>query len=257
MYTSCLRQFHLKCNIYSITSKLTIDLTLNYVKIFKFQNGSTRKLTYKQSLSLNVRLWVLKNACILGSFIFFWKLKNEKWNSVFHHSSFYFWFSFSWEKNNVIFLHCNRNTRPNKIEADDSNCTGIYCIFISGLVSFPLWVQKKNENWPQIFIFHFSKKKKKFWHRFSFFIFLCSEKIKIGHRFSFVICHFSISIKIKIEHRFSFFIFQCLEKNENCKINCRFLFFIFRFKKKWKLNTDFHFSLFNLQKKWMTLIYTH
>ena len=33
-----------KCNIYSITSKLTIDLTLNYVKIFEFQNGSTRKL---------------------------------------------------------------------------------------------------------------------------------------------------------------------------------------------------------------------
>ena len=76
----------------------------------------------------------------------------------------------------------------------------------------------------------------------------------IDFHLSFVICHFSISIKIKIEHRFSFFIFQCLEKNENCKINCRFLFFIFRFKKKWKLNTDFHFSLFNLQKKWMTLI---
>ena len=81
-------------------------------------------------------------------------------------------------KNNVIFLHCNRNTRPNKIEADDSNCTVIYCIFISGLVSFPLWVQKKkNENWPQIFIFHFSEKIK-IWHRFSFFIFLCSEKNK-------------------------------------------------------------------------------
>ena len=48
MYTSCLRQFHLKCNIYSITSKLTIDLTLNYVKIFEFQNGSPRKLTYNK-----------------------------------------------------------------------------------------------------------------------------------------------------------------------------------------------------------------
>ena len=52
---------HLKCNIYSITSKLTIDLTLNYVKIFKFQNGSTKKLFYKQSLSLNVRPRVLKS----------------------------------------------------------------------------------------------------------------------------------------------------------------------------------------------------
>ena len=41
-------KFHLKCNIYSITSKLTIDLTLNYVKIFEFQNGSTRKLTYNK-----------------------------------------------------------------------------------------------------------------------------------------------------------------------------------------------------------------
>ena len=47
MYTSGLSQFHLKCNIYSITSKLTIDLTLNYVKMFEFQNGSTKKLTNK------------------------------------------------------------------------------------------------------------------------------------------------------------------------------------------------------------------
>ena len=61
MYTSCLSQFHLKCNIYSITSKLTTDLTLNYVKTFEFQNGSTRKLTYKQSLSSNVCPWVLKS----------------------------------------------------------------------------------------------------------------------------------------------------------------------------------------------------
>ena len=58
---SCLSQFHLKCNIYSITSKLTIDLTLNYVKIFEFQNRSTRQLTYKQSLSLNVRPQLLKS----------------------------------------------------------------------------------------------------------------------------------------------------------------------------------------------------
>ena len=48
MYMSCLRQFHLKCNIYSITSKLTIDLILNYVKMFEFQNGSTRKLACEQ-----------------------------------------------------------------------------------------------------------------------------------------------------------------------------------------------------------------
>ena len=72
----------------------------------------------------------------------------------FFHSSFYSSFSFSWEKNNVIFLHCNKNTRPNKIEADDSNCTVIYCIFISGLVSFPLWVQKKK--WKLTTDFHFS-----------------------------------------------------------------------------------------------------
>ena len=72
----------------------------------------------------------------------------------FFHSSFYSSFSLSWEKNNVIFLHCNKNTRPNKIEADDSNCTVIYCIFISGLVSFPLWVQKKK--WKLTTDFHFS-----------------------------------------------------------------------------------------------------
>ena len=94
----------------------------------------------------------------------------------FFHSSFYSSFSFSWEKNNVIFLHCNRNTGPNKIEADDSNCTGIYCIFISGLVSFPWWAQKKkNENWPQIFIFHFFEKNK-IWHRFSFLLIFMFRK---------------------------------------------------------------------------------
>ena len=127
----------------------------------------------------------------------------------FFHSSFYSSFSFSWEKNNVIFLHCNRNTRLNKIEADDSNCTGIYCIFISWLVWFPLWVHRKNENW----------------HRFSFLFFYVQKKIKIEHRFSFVIFHSLISKKIEIEHRFSFFIFLCLEKNEN-----------------WKSIVDFYFS---------------
>ena len=62
MYMSCLSQFHLKCNIYGIASKLTIDLTLNYVKTFEFKNGSTRKLTYKQNnLLLNTRPRVLKS----------------------------------------------------------------------------------------------------------------------------------------------------------------------------------------------------
>ena len=110
----------------------------------------------------------------------------------FFHSSFYSSFSFSLEKNNVIFLHCNRNTRPNKIEADDSNCTVIYCIFISGLVSFPLWVQKK---------------KMKIDHRFSFFIFLKKLKFDTDFLFSF----FYVQKKIKIEHRFSFVIFQFLK----------------------------------------------
>ena len=32
-----------------------------YVQTFEFQNGSTRKLTYKQSLSLNAQPWVLKS----------------------------------------------------------------------------------------------------------------------------------------------------------------------------------------------------
>ena len=139
----------------------------------------------------------------------------------FFHSSFYFSFSFSWEKNNVIFLHCNRNTRPNKIEADDSNCTVIYCIFISGLVSFPLWVQKKK--WKLTTDFHFSEKIK-FDTDFLFSFFYVQKKIKIEHRFSFVIFHFSISKKIKIEHRFSFFIFLCLEKNENRKSIVSFYF---------------------------------
>ena len=162
----------------------------------------------------------------------------------FFHSSFYSSFSFSWEKDNVIFLDCNRNTRLNKIEANDSNCTGIYCIFISWLVWFPLWVHRKNENWRQIFIFHFSEKNK-IWHRFSFLFFYVQKKIKIEHRFSFVIFHFSISKKIKIEHRFPFFIFFMFREKWKLKINCRFLFFIFNEKKKkenWTQIFIFHFS---------------
>ena len=47
MYTSCLRQFHLKCNIYSITSKLTIDLTLNYVKTDLLKTDLQTKFSVK------------------------------------------------------------------------------------------------------------------------------------------------------------------------------------------------------------------
>ena len=79
-------------------------------------------------------------------------------------------------------LHCiaTETLDRTKIEADDSNCTVIYCIFISGLVSFPLWVQKKKkkENWPQIFIFHFSEKLK-FDTGFLFSFFYVQKKIKI------------------------------------------------------------------------------
>ena len=138
----------------------------------------------------------------------------------FFHSPFYFSFSFSWEKNNVIFLHCKRNTVRSTVRS-----TVIYCIFISGLVSFPLWVQKKK--WKLTTDFHFSEKIK-FDTDFLFSFFYVQKKIKIEHRFSFVIFHFSISKKIKIEHRFSFFIFLCLEKNEN-----------------WKSIVDFYFSFLN------------
>ena len=87
-------------------------------------------------------------------------------------------------------------------------------------------------------------KKMKIYHRFSFFIFLKKIKFdtdflffnfsmfrkeKIEHRFSFVICHFLISIKIKIEDRFSLFKFSMFREKRKLKINCRFLFFIFKF----------------------------
>ena len=39
-------------NIYGITSLLNYSLKYNYVNIFEFQNESTKKLTYKQSLVL-------------------------------------------------------------------------------------------------------------------------------------------------------------------------------------------------------------
>ena len=161
----------------------------------------------------------------------------------FFHSSFYSSFSFSLEKNNVIFLHCNRNTRPNKIEADDSNCTVIYCIFISGLVSFPLWVQKKKMKIDHRFSFFIFLKKLKFDTDFLFSFFYVQKKIKIEHRFSFVIFHFSISKNVKIEHRFSFFIFLCYEKNENWNQLSIFIF-------PWTQIFIFHFSTFR-KNEWL------
>ena len=136
-------------------------------------------VTYSRHLSQSLR-------CHRHFFFFF-----------FLHLSFYSSFSFSWEKNNVIFLHCNRNTRPNKIEADDSKCTVIYCIFISGLVSFRLWEYE-------------SRKK----------------------------------IKWKLTTDFHFFHFSIFREKWKLKINCRFLFFIFKLKKNvnWIQIFIFHFS---------------
>ena len=96
--------------------------------------------------------------------------------------------------------------------------------------------EKKNENWPQIFIFHFSEKLK-FDTDFLFSFFYVQKKIKIEHRFSFVIFHFSISKNVNIEHRFSFFIFLCLEKNENWNQLSIFIF-------PWTQIFIFHFSTF-------------
>ena len=47
---------------YNFKVKYWFKIKLHVImKTFKFQNGSTRKLTYKQSLLLNVRPWVLKS----------------------------------------------------------------------------------------------------------------------------------------------------------------------------------------------------
>ena len=129
----------------------------------------------------------------------------------------------------------------------------LYLYFRVSFISVMSVQKKKKENWPQIFIIHFSEKKLKFDTDFRFFIFLCSEKNK-NRTFFF---HFSTFKKIKIEHRFSLFALLSLEKNENWKSVVNFYFSFFKLTKKWKLNTDFLFSFFNLQKKWMTLIYTH
>ena len=106
------------------------------------------------------------------------------------------------------------------------NCTVIYCILISGLVSFPLWSPEKNLKIDHRFS---SFRKIKIWNRFSFFIFLCSGKIKI-------------------EHRFSFIIFLCLEKNENWKSIVDF-YFSFLNLKKMKIEHRFSFFIFQLSEK--------
>ena len=97
----------------------------------------------------------------------------------FFHSSFYSSFSFSWEKNNVTFLHCNRNTRPNQDRSWWNQLHGnlLYLYFRVSFISVmsPEKKKRKKENWPQIFIFSFFWKIK-IWHRFSFFIFSMFRK---------------------------------------------------------------------------------
>ena len=100
----------------------------------------------------------------------------------FFHSSFYSSFSFSWEKNNVTFLHCNRNTRPNQDRSWWNQLHGnlLYLYFRVSFISV------------------MSPEKKK-------------EKKKIDHRFSF----FHFSEKLKFDTGFLFSFFLCSEKNNN------------------------------------------
>ena len=151
--------------------------------------------------------------------------------------------------------HCDlpslQQKNSNKIEADlKKQMTAIaresvvswLVVFLYFRVIFisVLSPEKKNEKWPQIFIFHFLYVQKKWQSNVDFnfliFIFLISKK----QIFSFQFSNFSM-----------------LGEKCKLKISCQYLFFIFLIKnnENWTLIFIFHFSAF--RKKLMTLIYTH
>ena len=90
-----------------------------------------------------------------------------RWHLLFFHSSFYYSF-----ENNIIFFHCNRNTRTRwqMTAISRESVVSWLVVFLYFRVSFISVLSKK-------------KKKQKIDHRFSFFY--VQKQNKIESRFSF------------------------------------------------------------------------
>ena len=124
---------------------------------------------------------------------------------LFFHSSFYYSF-----ENNIIFFHCNRNTRTRwqMTAISRQSVVSWLVVFLYFRVSFiSVLKKKKKENWS----FFYVQKQNKIESRFSFFFYF----------------YFLIPKNIKIERRFSFSFFYTFTEKWKLKIYFRLLFFIF------------------------------
>ena len=133
-----------------------------------------------------------------------------RWHLLFFHSSFYYSF-----ENNIIFFHCNRNTRTRwqMTAISRESVVSWLVVFLYFRVSFISVLSKKKKNRKLTTDFHFSMFRNKI-----------KSKVDFPFFFNF---YFLIPKNIKIERRFSFSFFYTFTEKWKLKIYFRLLFFIF------------------------------
>ena len=127
------------------------------------KSGHGRLRRWSITRGFSIRLWLRTLEEISSITIIFGMTYSKhlyqslRCHLLFFHSSFYYSF-----ENNIIFFHCNRNTRTRwqMTAISRESVVSWLAVFLYFRVSF---------------ISVLSKKKKKIDNRFSFFIFLCSE----------------------------------------------------------------------------------
>ena len=141
----------------------------------KSGHGRLRRWSFTRGFS--IRLWLRTLEEISSITIIFGMTYSKhlcqsfRCHLLFFQSSFYYSF-----ENNIIFFHCNRNTRTRwqMTAISRESVVSWLVVFLYFRVSFisVLSKKKKTENWPQIFIFHFSMFRNKIKWKVDFHFFL-------------------------------------------------------------------------------------
>ena len=199
----------------------------------KSGHGRLRRWSFTRGFS--IRLWLRTLEEISSITIIFGMTYSKhlcqsfRCHLLFFHSSFYYSF-----ENNIIFFHCNWNTRTRwqMTAISRESVVSWLVVFLYFRVSF-ISVLSKKKNRKLTTDFHFS-------------FFYVQKQNKIESRFSFFSnFYFLIPKNIKIERRFSFSFFYTFTEKWKLKINFRLLFFIFSFLKKMKIEHRFSFFIFH------------
>ena len=136
----------------------------------KSGHGRLRRWSFTRGFS--IRLWLrtleeISSITIIFGMTYSKHLCQSLRCHLFFHSSFYYSF-----ENNIIFFHCNRNTRTRwqMTAISRESVVSWLAVFLDFRVSFISVL--KTENWPQIFIFHFSMFRNKIKSKVDFHFFL-------------------------------------------------------------------------------------